>query len=479
MRRIQTISCAVLLLFIVEGACAQDYVWINPPVKIIVLGSSTAAGYGASSKDSSWVRRYAAYLQKFNPDNEVINLAVGGYHSYHIMPDDFIPPPRRRQSDSLANISKALSLNCDGIIVNLPSNDIALGFSVKEQLDNLKRVVQEAENDSVPIWLCTVQPRNFNRHNQRSQQVELYDSIVTIFPDRVIDFWTKFASPAAGLVEAYDSGDGCHLNDEGHRLLTEYVIKSNAFDSILRCSSEKVEIPQPTLQDPQIRRLEFTGTVTFENFAPFQPTTLEVIQFDTVVATITLSDPNYSITIDIYTYSKFSLHFSNENSLTKSLYFDFFKFYFRNIQGIDKTTTIEDVNVSMTLLSELKETPSDHNFIAAEYGLRDNTAGVELIYQEDLGRLQIERLEYYRNPIRKGVVKRYYSNGDLFAKLKYKHAQLHGKCVWYYPKSKRRHVKARFRHGNYDGKFTEYAINGNKIYSEERPSLIKSDIILR
>ena len=46
--------------------------------KIVVLGSSTAAGAGVSSSDSAWVNRYRNYLESINPDNEVINLAVGG-----------------------------------------------------------------------------------------------------------------------------------------------------------------------------------------------------------------------------------------------------------------------------------------------------------------------------------------------------------------------------------------------------------------
>ncbi|MEM6349031.1 MAG: hypothetical protein AAF927_34410, partial [Bacteroidota bacterium] len=50
--------------------------------KIVVLGSSTAAGSGASSSDSAWVNRYRQYLQSINPDNQVVNLAQGGYNTY-------------------------------------------------------------------------------------------------------------------------------------------------------------------------------------------------------------------------------------------------------------------------------------------------------------------------------------------------------------------------------------------------------------
>lgn len=479
MRIIQSIICIVLFSLITSGVHSQSYKWINPPVKIVVLGSSTAAGFGVSSKDSCWVNLYASYLKKINPDNSVVNLAVGGYNTYHIMPDAFIPPRKRRRRDSLSNISRALALDCDGIIVNLPSNDVALGYSIKEQLDNLKSVVREAANDSVPIWICTVQPRNFNRHNQRSEQNELYDSIVKIFPNNVIDFWTKFATPTYGLIEVYDSGDGCHLNDLGHRVLADRVIASSAFDSILACSSEKVELVRPTLQDPQIRRIRFSGKVAFENDAAFQATTLEIIQFDTVVGTIALSDAKYSITTDIYTYSIFSLRFSSENHLTKNVDFDLFRFFFRNIKGIDKTTVIDSIDVTMTALSTLKEIPLDNIFTSARCGISASQGQLELLYDRDFERIQNERLDYYRNPVTKRKVKRYNSNGDLLAKLKYKRGKLHGKCIWYHKTTKQPKVKARFKNGGYDGKYFEYSEDGKVIYFNKLSSSIKSDIALR
>lgn len=477
MDKLKSIICCALLLFIAKGSFAQNYFWINPPIKIVVLGSSTAAGFGVTTKDSSWVRRYATYLKKFNPDNELVNLAVGGYNTYHIMPTGFVPPRKRRQPDSLSNITRALDLDCDGIIINLPSNDVALGYTIKEQLDNFKAVVREAKKDSVPVWICTVQPRNFNRHDQRSAQAELYDSIVKLFPNYVIDFWTKFATPAAGLVELYDSGDGCHLNDPGHRLLTDRVIKSNAFDSILACSAEKIEIVTPEFRDPQIRRIQFSGKVSFENDPTFHATKLEIIQFDTVCASINISDPNYSITADIYTYTTFSLRLSTENHLTKNLRFDLFRFYFRNIQGIDKLTVLDGANILMTPLSLLKELPTDTNFISAQYTVRANEGQLELVYNPDFGRVQSERLEYFKEPIKRGTVKRFDANGNLTSKMRYKRGKLHGKCVWYYTE-KRVHIKARFRDGTYFGKYTEYAANGDKIYTLSN-SPIRSDIQLR
>lgn len=58
---------------------------------IVVLGSSTAAGTGTTNPDSAWVNRFRNYFVAQDSSFRVINLAVGGYTTYHIMPTGFVP----------------------------------------------------------------------------------------------------------------------------------------------------------------------------------------------------------------------------------------------------------------------------------------------------------------------------------------------------------------------------------------------------
>ncbi|MEL6593686.1 MAG: SGNH/GDSL hydrolase family protein, partial [Bacteroidota bacterium] len=139
------ISCFSLLAQTEPCAGLQSY-------KIVVLGSSTAAGAGASTSDSTWVNRYRAHLQAINSGNQVVNLAQGGYNTYRLMPDGFQPPSGRPQPDSAKNISAAIAENPDAIIVNLPSNDVASGYSVAEQLGNFDTIVARAQQANIPIW---------------------------------------------------------------------------------------------------------------------------------------------------------------------------------------------------------------------------------------------------------------------------------------------------------------------------------------
>lgn len=221
-----------LLLFVsVFVLNSNTFAQVNPCIsastyKIVVLGSSTAAGSGVSTSDSAWVNRYRTYLQSINPSNEVINLAVGGYNTYRIMPTGFTPPPNRPNPDVARNITAALAESPDAIIVNMPSNDVAAGYSYSEQMFNLDTIVQIANAAAVPIWICTTQPRNFSAA-QAQLQWDLKDSILAQFSPYTLDFWTTIATPSYTIDPLYDSGDGVHLNDEGHSILESRVIAAD------------------------------------------------------------------------------------------------------------------------------------------------------------------------------------------------------------------------------------------------------------
>ncbi|MFK8039660.1 MAG: GDSL-type esterase/lipase family protein [Crocinitomicaceae bacterium] len=200
--------------------------------KIVVLGSSTAAGAGVSNSDSAWVNRYRSYLESINPNNEVVNLAVGGYNTYRIMPTGFTPPASRPNPDINKNISAALAENPDAIIVNMPSNDVAGGFSYAEQMFNLDTIVQIANASNTPIWICTTQPRNFSSSTLLQLQSDLKDSINSIFNPFTIDFWSTITNTNHTINPIYDSGDGVHLNDIGHALLHQRVVDEGILTSL-------------------------------------------------------------------------------------------------------------------------------------------------------------------------------------------------------------------------------------------------------
>lgn len=190
--------------------------------RIVVLGSSTAAGIGPSHPDSAWVNRYRKFLQTIDPNHQVINLARGGYTTYHLMPNGFSPPGGRPTPDPARNITQALLRNPDAIIINLPSNDAAFGYSVAEQLANYDTILTATNTQNVPVWISTTQPRNLS-NTGRQNLMAMRDSTFARFGEKAVDFWNDIANPDGTIKSQYNSGDGIHLNNAGHRILFERV----------------------------------------------------------------------------------------------------------------------------------------------------------------------------------------------------------------------------------------------------------------
>lgn len=194
----------------------------NGIIKIVVLGSSTAAGAGPKDLNNAWVNLYRKYVKSKNPYSDVINLAVGGFTTYEVMSTGFIPPSYRPLPDSNHNITKALSLSPDAIIINLPTNDVENGYTISEQINNYSIILDSAAAKNVPVFIATTQPRNLSA-SERQRLMIMRDSIYSIAGQNVIDFWTDIAADDGTINPKYDHGDGVHLNDAAHVLLASRV----------------------------------------------------------------------------------------------------------------------------------------------------------------------------------------------------------------------------------------------------------------
>ena len=205
--------------------CPESY-------KIVTLGSSTTYGTGASPFDSSWVNKFRKYVQIQNAQVIVTNLGLGGYTTYHVSPSDFIPPAGRPLPDPARNITAALALNPNAIIINLPTNDEASSFPIQETKDNFNRIVNAADAQNVPVWVTTSQPRNGLSVSQINNLVQLKDWVNQRFGNKAIDFWTDIANTNGTIKTIYDYGDGVHLNNLGHHILFTRSLYEKIWDTI-------------------------------------------------------------------------------------------------------------------------------------------------------------------------------------------------------------------------------------------------------
>lgn len=216
----------------------------NTPYKIVIIGSSTAYGSGATPIDSSWARKLAGYISLQNSQSSIVNLAVPGYTSYQLMPTGYIPPPTRPfPVDPTHNITTALELKPDAIILNLPSNDIGLGVPVSEVQTNFDLMVAKADSAHVPVWVTTTQPRNTLSPAEKAMQFELKTWIMQHYGNKALDFWTDVAMPDYTINPFYSANDNVHVNNAGHHLFFTRVVEEKIWDSI--CLRKGLNIPLP------------------------------------------------------------------------------------------------------------------------------------------------------------------------------------------------------------------------------------------
>lgn len=196
------------------------------PIKVVVLGSSTAEGANATPLSESWVNKFATQLGATNPGSQVVNLAVGGFTTFNVMPTGYVPPGSWNQPGFLPsnghNITTALALAPDLIIVNLPTNDSDVLIPVDLQVANYATIVTLAAAQDIPVWITTSQPRNTTAAAQALIRM-MVDATHEAFAGRSIDFWTGLGDAVGNILPQYDA-DGTHLNTAGHLVLFNRIV---------------------------------------------------------------------------------------------------------------------------------------------------------------------------------------------------------------------------------------------------------------
>lgn len=215
--------------------------------KIVVLGSSTAAGSGPSNLYNAWVWKYRKYLKELDTRYEVENLAQGGFVTYNILPTGTtIPAGINKTIDVHKNITKAVSINANGIIINLPSNDAASSYPVANQLHNYGLISQTASQSQIPLWVTTPQPRSFGLNSRQAMiQNQMVTETYNTFANNAVDFWTGIGNTTGnGMLLAYDSGDGVHATNEAHQIFYERLIAQNIHGTVKAAVDASLSMPE-------------------------------------------------------------------------------------------------------------------------------------------------------------------------------------------------------------------------------------------
>jgi lysophospholipase L1-like esterase len=193
------------------------------PVVIVAFGSSSTAGYGASSPDFNYPNRLAAQLRRQYPtaDISVINAGIGGEDAPEMM---------KRLQKEVIDVHPDLviwQVGTNAVLRNLDPGDTARMVE-----DGITRI-QAAGDADVVLVDPQYSPRVTERPESASKMVKLLSKVaelrhVGIFPRfEVMREWhEKQALP----VESFVIADGLHMNDWGYacfaQLLGDDIIRS-------------------------------------------------------------------------------------------------------------------------------------------------------------------------------------------------------------------------------------------------------------
>lgn len=187
---------------------------------VVILGSSTAFGMGASDYKHAWAGLLSAYLNK----GKVINLARGGYTTFHILPEDDARPSNRPASDTARSITAALRRHPSVLVISMTTNDVANGYSVDEVMENLRKVRAVALANGVKrVIITTSMPRKLNVL-ATSRWLQQRDLTMAIYPGEAVNFFDPLATNTFIFRDDLTI-DGIHPNDTGHQLLFDQIIK--------------------------------------------------------------------------------------------------------------------------------------------------------------------------------------------------------------------------------------------------------------
>lgn len=188
----------------------------------VVMGSSTAAGVG-TTKGKKWSDLLQADLSGRGAKFE--NIARGGTFTYHGVSKSTPPVANRPAPDLSINIDKALSFSPVVLMLSYPTNDTAEGFSVDETLNNIVSMRNTALAAGVQVLVLSTQPRNLTS-GQLAQLRQIDTSLAASVGGCFVKVHQLLAGPDDHLGAAYDSGDGIHPNDAGHRVIADAVLKT-------------------------------------------------------------------------------------------------------------------------------------------------------------------------------------------------------------------------------------------------------------
>lgn len=207
------LAIALLSLVFTNSVCAET-------TNLAVLGSSTAAGTGASQPSRSWVGLLQAW-QIQNKGDSIINLAAPGVLSSSALCPQHANSNLPELVSPTRNMDRALKLGATRFILAFPSNDTTNGMPAEQTISNFLNMRQCAQsNDKSRVAVMSSLPRSGLTKQQNA-------TIAQIDTAMQKDFGTCYINVRSAVADGSNenprrdlsAGDGVHFNDAGHNVI--------------------------------------------------------------------------------------------------------------------------------------------------------------------------------------------------------------------------------------------------------------------
>ena len=249
MMSIRNLSLTFLMAFMLLLQTVSAQITNTSKRTIVVMGSSSAYGWKSSVPDSAFVNRLQADLHFYNRGDTIINIAYPGNTTYVCLPTGSSHPGYAPAPNTSQNVTAALKYHPTFVIICLPTNDIADGYTNTESLANYTKITNALTTAGVPFIITGTQPRDLATDAGCSiafdgssvclstggltaaEQADLatfntkltaqYPSNATYSTPIVNNYLTLLSASATNyeINPTISYGDGIHFTDAGHRIV--------------------------------------------------------------------------------------------------------------------------------------------------------------------------------------------------------------------------------------------------------------------
>jgi lysophospholipase L1-like esterase len=191
------------------------------PLKIVALGSSSTAGYGASSASRSYPSRLEAELRSLLPGRDivVVNRGVGGEDA----------------EEMLARLQRGvLAAHPDLVIWQVGTNALLDGYPIAKERALIRRGIRRLIDAGIDVVLMDPQYAPVVTHKPTAAR--FVDALGKVGRDARVGVFRRFAvmrywSEDQKLpFRTFVKGDGLHMNDWGYdctaRLLAAAILEA-------------------------------------------------------------------------------------------------------------------------------------------------------------------------------------------------------------------------------------------------------------